>query len=61
MYRSEGYSKIIHTAHYAIVTNICVNLKNNALTIHLQNDAELSDILTLYKRKDFFCSLLLIS
>ena len=58
MRSSEGFSKIIHTPHYAIVTNICVNLKNNALTIHLRNEAELSGILTLYKRKDFFCPLL---
>ena len=53
---SEGFSSIVHTPHYAIVSNVCINLKNNALTLHLRDERELSTILSTYKRKDFFCA-----
>ena len=56
MSSAEGFSSIFHTPHYAVVSNVCINLKNNALTLHLRDEKELSAILSTYKRKDFFCS-----
>ena len=53
-YRSNGYSRIIDTSSYAIVTNVCVNTKDEFITLHLQNDHILSDLLTKYNRKDFY-------
>ena len=53
-YRSNGYSRIIDTSNYAIVTNVCVNTKDEFITLHLQDDRVLSNLLTKYNRKDFY-------
>lgn len=60
-YRSNGYSRIIDTSSYAIVTNVCVNTKDEFFTLHLQDDRVLSNLLTKYNRKDFYSTLLLSS
>lgn len=53
--RSNGFSRIIATSSYAIVTNVCVNTKNEFITLHLDNESVLSDLLAKYDRKDFYC------
>ena len=59
-YRSNGYSRIIDTPSYAIVTNVCVNTKDAFITLHLQDDRVLSNLLTEYNRKVFIVLLPLI-
>ena len=54
--RSAGYSHIIATPSYAIVTNVCVNTKDEFITLHLKNEKTLSNLLSKYDRKDFYCS-----
>ena len=53
--RSAGYSHIIATSNYAIVTNVCVNTKDEFITLHLKNEKSLSNLLSKYDRKDFYC------
>ena len=57
--RSSGYSQIIATPSYAIVTNVCVNTKDEFITLHLKNEQSLSNLLSKYDRKDFYCCHLL--
>ncbi|KAK8811951.1 hypothetical protein WA538_003221 [Blastocystis sp. DL] len=51
---SAGYSHIIATPSYAIVTNVCVNTKDEFITLHLKNEKTLSNLLSKYDRKDFY-------
>lgn len=54
-YRSNGYSRIIASSSYAIVTNVCINTKDEFITLHLDDERVLSDLLAKYGRKDFYC------
>ena len=55
MDRSKGYSQILHTQHYAFLSNACVNVRNGQITLHMKSDMMVNKLIGEYKWKDFYC------
>ena len=60
MDRSKGYSQILHTKHYAFLSNACVNVRNGQITLHMKSDMMVNKLIGEYKWKDFYCKRLMI-
>lgn len=45
----------METKNYAFVSNACVNVRNGQVTLYMKSEKQITDLLTKYKWKDFYC------
>ena len=53
--RSNGYSRFLDTKNFVFVSNACVNVRNGQVTLYMKSEKQITDLLTKYKWKDFYC------
>lgn len=46
----------METKNYAYVSNACINVRNGQVSLYMKSEKQITDLLTKYKWKDFYCN-----